>query len=186
MEKVINKFKKEYKIMAGEMPVVSGKVKPNSDKGELRFFQNADNLLCMEWRNLDKNMIHEPIVIFEDEWEWIKLDTQKGRVYKLQNKTFTDEQYYYWMQYPNKAEDILNEQTIKNILFTGRLEIDTSSEINSVDVIMKNEGENNINNSNNISETYNNNENKNKDIKNNSDFIKNFTKSFGKNKRIFF
>jgi hypothetical protein len=197
MEKVIKKFKKEYKILAGEMPVVSGKVKPSSDKGELRFFQNADNMLCMEWRNLNKNTVSEPLVIFEDEWDWTKLETQKGRVFKLQSKTFPDEQYFYWMQYPNKAEDLLNEQTIRNILATGRLEIDMSSELNSVDAIMKNEEETDIktdgikNNNNTINKS---NSDSNPPLNNaqissrggsnnNSDFIKNLAKSFGKNKR---
>jgi len=128
-----NKVKKSnnlnvLKIAAGEMPIVSGKVKPNSDKGEIRIFIR-DELLQFEWTNLDKNISTDPIVIFQAEWDWVKVQTQKGRVYKLQNKCFPEEQFFYWMQGQNKSEDEINEVKIKNILESGKLEEELYEEI---------------------------------------------------------
>jgi hypothetical protein len=164
---------KEYKIQAGEMPIVAGKVKPNSDKGEIRIYIN-DGLLNFEWKNIDKNITYEPLVIFGGEWEWVKLNTQKGRVYKLQNKSFPDEQFYYWMQNPNKTDDEINETIINNILNTGRLEInESSSEIEDlgVDSVIKRE------------ETQNETGNTTTNTKN-TDFIKNFSNSLAFAKRM--
>lgn len=136
---------KEYKIRAGEMQVVGEKVKPNPDKGEIRFFINREELLNFEWRNLDKKSSIEPLVIFEGEWEWKKISTGKGRVYVLQNKTFIDDQLFFWMQYPNTAEDKMNETIITNILNTGKLEIDETTEgevsLEGIESILKKEGE---------------------------------------------
>lgn len=141
---------KEYKILAGEMKIVEGKVKPNADKGEIRFYVNRDQLLNFEWRNLDKNITTEALVIFENEWEWKKVQTMKGRVYILQNKSFAEDKFYFWMQYPNKAEDEVNENIISNILSTGILEIDETlkgdKNHSGVESIMKNEEKNESNN----------------------------------------
>jgi hypothetical protein len=176
MQNISKKTKhvKEYKILAGEMPLISGKVKPNSDKGEIRFSVN-DGLLNFEWRNLDKNISTEPLVIFEGEWEWTKVQTQKGRVYKLQSKTFIEEQFYYWMQYPNKSEDDMNETIINHILSTGRLEINENPNVledSGVESVVKredngNQGGNNLNTG----------------ATKNSDFIKNFANSMNMAKR---
>jgi hypothetical protein len=176
MQNISKKTKhvKEYKILAGEMPSISGKVKPNSDKGEIRFSVN-DGLLNFEWRNLDKNISTEPLVIFEGEWEWAKVQTQKGRVYKLQSKTFLEEQFYYWMQYPNKSEDDMNETIINHILSTGRLEINENPNVledSGVESVVKredsgNQGGNNLNTG----------------ATKNSDFIKNFANSMNMAKR---
>lgn len=179
MERKKNKFTKEFKISCGEMPVVSGKVKPNKDKGELRFFYNSDNMLCLQWVNIDNNTFNEPLVIFGGEWQWLKQETKKGRVYLLQSTTFPDENYYYWMQYPNTENDSLNEKRIGHILESGNLEINeekNEKEETSVDVIMKNEE--NINNSDNKT-------NNKKSNKNNLNFIKNLANSIKNNSSKF-
>jgi hypothetical protein len=129
MERERRKIKsKEFKILAGEMSTIDGRVKPNSDKGEIRFYINPDQLLTFQWKNLDKNNCSEPLVIFEGEWEWVKIDTMKGRVYILQNKSFPEDRLFYWMQYPNKSEDSTNETIINNILSSGQLVINESNE----------------------------------------------------------
>jgi hypothetical protein len=157
-----------FKIAAGEMPVVSGKVKPNSDKGEIRIFIR-DELLQFEWTNLDKNISSDPIVVFQGEWDWVRVQTQKGRVYKLQNKCFPEEQFFYWMQGQNKSEDEINEVKIKNILESGKLEEEFENEMDDencgIDSILRKEEQ--PSNSN-----------------NNVDFIKNLanTLSLGKSK----
>jgi hypothetical protein len=166
------KLNKEYIIQAGEMPMVSGKVKPNSDKGEIRFYEK-DGLLNFEWKNTIKNISTEPLVIFEGEWEWVKVQTQKGRVYKLQNKTFQEDQFFYWMQNPNKSEDELNETIINNILNTGKLEINENpkeQEDSGIESIIKRED-----NSNQAVPNQNQNSN--------MDFIKNFANSINMAKR---
>lgn len=168
------KLNKEYIIQAGEMPMVSGKVKPNSDKGEIRFYEK-DGLLNFEWKNTIKNISTEPLVIFEGEWEWVKVQTQKGRVYKLQNKTFQEDQFFYWMQNPNKSEDELNETIINNILNTGKLEINENpkeQEDSGIESIIKREDNSN-------QAVPNQNQN------NNMDFIKNFANSINMAKRKF-
>lgn len=176
MERKKNTHTKEYKIRVGEMPVVSGKVKPNKDKGELRFFYNPDNMLCLQWVNIENDSFNEPLVIFGGEWEWLRQETSKGRVYVLQSKTFPEEKYFFWMQYPNISDDSLNEKIINNILESGNLEVEdekNEKEQTSVDIIMKNEE--------NSSGSHQNKSNN----KNNSNFIKNLAQSLNKNSRKF-
>jgi hypothetical protein len=135
--------KPEFKLLAGQMVVENGKVKPNPNKGELRFAINSDNLLIFEWKDLETGISSEPLVIFDGEWEWVKRGTAKGRVYCLQSTTFGDK-LYYWMQYPNAAEDDVNENLITNILKTGRLELneekDATGDLGSVRNIVNSEG----------------------------------------------
>ena len=170
----INSRSKEFKIQCGEMPIVSGKVKPNSDKGELRFYTN-EGLLFFEWRNLDKNYSNEPLVIFGNEWEWVKHQTAKGRVYRLQNKNFPDDKFFFWMQFPNLAEDEMNANIINNILNTGKLEVNENpgvSDEQSMENFVKKEEGGDVEMSN---ETQ---ADKNKNL----DFIKNFTSTLAKTK----
>jgi len=129
---------KEFIVSAGEMNVVGGKIKPNSAKGQIRFYINQDEILCLEWINLESKISSEPLAIFGDEWEWKKIETLKGRVYILQNKMFSDSQYFFWLQYPNKAEDSLNDSIINNILKTGRLDIDENEQGNDVEMTVEN------------------------------------------------
>src|SRR5690349_8603824 len=106
------KFKSpEFKLQAGQMFTENGKVKPNPNKGEIRFSINSDNLLIFEWKDLQTNISTEPLVIFDNEWEWGKIGTQKGRVYCLKSVNF-DDKFYFWLQYPNSAEDQVNENII--------------------------------------------------------------------------
>lgn len=181
MESVKRKIKqKEYTILAGQMPVIDGKVKPDPSKGELRFFVR-DNMLTLEWKNLDTINTSEPLVIFENEWEWNKIQTSKGRVYALQSKSFPEEKHFFWLQYPNIAEDGANETIINNILNTGQLVINESNEsedITNIESVIKKEEitvQSNQNNQN-TQNTGNNNLN-NQTQQKNQDFIKNFSAS---------
>ena len=129
---------KEFIASAGEMNIVGGKIKPNPAKGQIRFFINRDDILCFEWINLESKISNEPLAIFEEEWEWKKIETVKGRVYVLQNIAFPDTQNFFWLQYPNKGEDSLNESIISNILKTGKLEIEDSEQGDDVDMTVEN------------------------------------------------
>jgi hypothetical protein len=167
--------KPEFKLLAGQMLVENGKVKPSPNKGELRFTYNPDNLLIFEWKDLNTNITSEPLVIFDSEWEWKKIGTQKGRVFCLQSTTFGDK-FYYWMQYPNAEEDHVNENIISNILKTGRLEINeekgsSDNGASSVENIIKNEEQKPVTNTTNVQPS---NQNK---SSTNADFIKNFANS---------
>jgi hypothetical protein len=173
--------KPEFKIQAGQMIVENGKVKPNPNKGEIKFSLNADNLLIFEWIDLITNIKSEPLVIFDSEWEWKKQGTQKGRVYILQSTTF-GEKFYFWMQYPNVAEDEVNMNIISNILKTGRLELNEEKEakdnVNNVESFIKAEGkESNTGNTNIAGNTNNNSK------ANNADFIKSFASSLRSTKK---
>jgi len=162
---------KEFKILAGEMKMAGNKIKANPAKGHLRFYINPDEILCLEWVELESNSTNEPLAIFEDEWEWKKIETMKGRVYVLQNRNFQEERNYFWMQYPNKAEDSQNEILINKILRTGKLELDEEDghgddvEMTVENIVKKEENTSNP--------THNPVSNK-QNVSNNSDFIKNF------------
>jgi hypothetical protein len=161
-----------FKISAGQMFVENGKVKPNPNKGELRFSINNDNLLIMEWKDIQNNISTEPFVIFDNEWEWKKIPTQKGRVYCLESLSFP-EKLFFWMQYTNISEDLMNENIISNILKSGRLEINEEKgekkETTSMENFSKNE--NTSTQTNNLQ---------------NSDFIKNLAQSLKTDKSIIF
>lgn len=156
---------KEMKISAGRMMIDNGKVKPDPSKGEIRIFRNRDQLLIWQWRSLEKEDDHE-LVIFEGEWEWIRVQTGKGRVYKLQNKVFEDDMFFYWMQNPKVELDQEIDEKIARILNTGKLEDE--------DVKKEEAGSTNQNNQTNLN---NNNNNQNKQQ---TDFLKTFTEAFGK------
>jgi hypothetical protein len=172
---------KEFRLLVGEMIVEDGKAKPNPDKGELRF-TTREGMLFFEWRNLDKKIDREPLIIFPGEWDWIRLGSQKGRVFMLQNTTFPEDKSIFWMQYPKKEEDDMNAIIIGNILKTGALIIDESVggdeyqyqdenanyNVSGVEDMMRSEQRNpntNTNTNNNIQSNSSN---------SNSDFIKNF------------
>jgi hypothetical protein len=167
---------KEFIVSAGEMNLVGGKVKPNPAKGQMRFYVNRDNILCLEWINLETSTSNEPLLIFEDEWEWKKIETAKGRVYVLQNKTFPDTQNFFWLQYPNKAEDSLNESIIKRVLKTGKLQLDENEQENDIEMTIENivKKEESLANAENKNLEIEKNNQSNNSVKN-SDFIKNFT-----------
>jgi hypothetical protein len=170
----------EFKLQAGQMFVDNGRVKPNPNKGELRFSINRDDLLVFEWKDLETNIVSEPLVIFDGEWEWVKKGTQKGRVYCLQSTTF-GEKFYYWMQYKNPEEDPINENIISNILKTGKLELNEEKEdkdtINNIENIVNTEQEG--------AKQTNGDTTKQAANMNNAEFIKSFTKSLrgGANKK---
>ncbi len=119
----ITKFlsKKELIIAAGAMPLKDGKIKPDPAKGEIRIFEQ-DGLLQFQWTNLDKNLSDDPLAIFSGEWEWTKIPSAKGRVYVLKSKCFEEEQFYFWLQSPNKDEDAENEQVVNLLFDAGNFE----------------------------------------------------------------
>ena len=159
-----------YKISAGQMFVENGKVRPNPNKGELIFTINNDNLLIMEWKDIHNNTSTEPLVIFDNEWEWKRVPTQKGRVYCLESLSFP-EKLFFWMQYNNLSEDQMNENIISNILKTGRLEINEEKDGKKETISMENfsKTENTNNQMNNLQ---------------NTDFIKNLAQSIKTEKSI--
>jgi hypothetical protein len=165
---------KEYKLLAGKMNLIGGKLKADPSKGEIRFYINRDRLLCFEWTNLDTKISSEPLVIFENEWEWKKVQTAKGRLFLLQNKHFTDDQHFFWLQYPNTEEDGINETIISNILSTGKLEISETkggeNEMMDVESTVKQDESNSRPQNSNIQQNSNQ-----QQTQNNADFIKNFS-----------
>lgn len=173
-----NVRQQEFKLQVGEMIVENGKIKPNPDKGELRiFFNNRDQVLCLQWINLDKNIEREPLIIFPLEWELRKLGTTKGRVWVLQNTTFEEDKFFFWLQYSNKAEDETNEVIVNNILKTGSLVIDETKEgegnnMTGIEGIIRSESDSQAKVNNNIQS------NANISANTNADFIKNFTNTF--------
>lgn len=115
-----SKSTNEYIIKCGEMKIDQGKVKPNPNKGNIVISVNSDKLLCWQWISLDKKTVSEPIVIFSDEWEWIKVPTGKGRVFQLKNKCFEDIFVYWLFDYDDVKEKIMiNDVSI--ILKNGSL-----------------------------------------------------------------
>jgi hypothetical protein len=180
MQSNIKRKSPEFKIPAGQMFVENGKVKPNPSKGEMRFSINSDNLLIFEWKDLNTNISSEPLVIFDGEWEWTKIGTQKGRVYCLKNVNF-DDKFFFWMQYPNAAEDQANENIITNILKTGRLELneekESDSSINSVEKMVNSESVNKTGSDKNNNTGVNVDKTKGT-TSSNADFIKSFAQSF--------
>jgi hypothetical protein len=174
-----NKSKqKEFIILAGEMKIVGNKLKPNPAKGQIRFYINPDDILCFEWIDLESKTSNEPLAIFEEEWEWKKIETMKGRLYFLQSKNFPEERSFYWMQYPNKAEDSLNEKIINKILRTGKLEIEEENgQGDDVEMTVENIVKREESMSNQASNFFENNNiptGNNQNVINNADFIKNF------------
>lgn len=113
--------KNEIVIKAGIMSVHEGKIKPDSSKGEIRVFL-SDGMILFQWTNLDKNIADEPLAIFSGEWEWTKIPSSKGRVYVMRSKCFEDAQYYFWIQSPNKEEDLLNEKYLNEIFDSGNFD----------------------------------------------------------------
>jgi hypothetical protein len=109
-----------FRIEAGEMKVENGKVKPNTNKGEIKISINPDNILIFEWTDLQTNTTTDPLAIFGNEWQWNKIPTQKGRVYCLESEVY-GEKYFYWLQYTDSSQDSINESIISNILKTGKL-----------------------------------------------------------------
>lgn len=114
-------IKKELKIAAGAMPLKEGKIKPDPAKGEIKIF-DQDGLLQFQWTNLDKNLSDDPLAIFSGEWEWGKIPSAKGRVYVLKSKCFEEEQFYFWLQSPNKDEDAEKELVINLLFDAGNFE----------------------------------------------------------------
>ena len=162
----------EIKFLAGQMPIKDGKIKPDSTKGEIRIYER-DGLLIFQWTNLDKNTADEPLAIFSDEWEWIKISSAKGRIYQLKNKCFEEAQHFFWMQSPNINQDSENEKNINKIFQSGNFSVLNQNVIEKED---KNEitGFNNFENQN---------KNKNENTTNN-DFIKSFSNSMNNLKSI--
>ena len=109
---------KDFTFDCGEMVIVDGKAKANPDKGSIRFYTNDDGIVLMEWKNKTKGTTKEPLAIVAGDWTWKKIGSQKGRVFMLQNTSFTDEKYLYWLQCPRDKDDsIVN--TVNTILSTG-------------------------------------------------------------------
>jgi len=192
MESTINNIKiqnkNEIRIPAGIMPIKDGKIKPDTSKGEIKIFQQ-DGLLQFQWTNLDKNISDDPLVIFSGEWEWAKIPSNKGRVYVLKSKCFEEEQFYFWMQSPNKELDIENEFLLNKIFEAGNFECLRNN--NGDEIIDKNEitGINNYeqtqnSNANNNFNDSNMNKNQNGKAISNQDFIKNIANTFKNIKRI--
>lgn len=110
----------EFRFNCGIMELANGKVKPLPDKGSVRIYVNPDNLLCWEWNSNDSKKEEEPVVLFSDEWEWIRIPTNKGRVYQLKSKCFED-QMFYWLQDLDQSKEAELESRIKEIILTGSL-----------------------------------------------------------------
>ena len=93
---------KDFTFDCGEMVIVDGKAKANPDKGTMRFYPNDDGIVLMEWMNKTKGTTKEPLAIVAGDWTWKKIGSQKGRVFMLQNTSFTDEKYLYWYEIENR------------------------------------------------------------------------------------
>jgi hypothetical protein len=180
MQKCSQIKQKEFTFQAGEMLIENGKAKANPDSGIIRFYIGRDQMLFFEWKNITKNLSSEPLVILGGEWVWKKIQTQKGRLFMLQSVSYPEEKFLYYMQYPNKSEDQMNENLVNNILKTGTLELNEDkpqeNEEMSVEGIVKAEKEKveavntNTGNINQVNPSPNNNAGS-------SDFIKNFANS---------
>ena len=113
----------EFRFKCGRMDVIEGKVKPIPDKGYVKIYKNEDSLICWEWYDLNTNKTSqdEPFVIFEDNWQWEKVSSGKGTVYKLTSTEY-EEAYFYWIQEPKNEEKYKQiEERVKRILKTGSL-----------------------------------------------------------------
>jgi len=122
--------KQEFSFKCGQMLIENGKVKPDPSKGIVKISYNPDGLLCWQWINLNDSLKNsEPIVIFSDEWEIVKVSSKKGRVFQLKSKCF-DDYYVFWMQEPDATKDSEIEEGIKKILTTGVIEIKEKSKRN--------------------------------------------------------
>lgn len=113
--------KNEYYIKCGEMKIENGKVKPSSVKGQVKIFTNNENFLCWQWFSLEQNAASEPLVIFSDEWEWVRVNVKKGRVFQLKSKCF-DDVYLYWIQDSDVSKDEKMENDVKKILSEGKID----------------------------------------------------------------
>ena len=137
MEKTINT--NQFSFKCGEMKIELGKVKPSNIKGKVQIYKNLDNLLCWQWVSEDLKIQNEPIVIFSDEWEWIKVPVSKGRVYQLKSKCFEDT-FIYWLQETDLSNDKNLEDSIVKILKEGKVhdqevKVNTNNNQNLMDTI---------------------------------------------------
>lgn len=132
-----------FKFKCGEMEVVNTKVKPKKDAGFIKVYFNSDKILCWQWFSEDANQSTELVAIFADEWEWLKVPVNKGRVYQLKSKCF-EESYFYWLQDPDTSKDSDLSQRITHILNTGdikekseevkthqQMDVEKTTEVNS-------------------------------------------------------
>ena len=165
---------KEFKFNAGEMKIIDGKAKANTDKGEIRIFYNPElELTCFEWKNLTKNTVTEPIMLTPGDWKWEKISSQKGLVYVLQNVHYKEEKHIFYMQFNKKFDEQINKKAEK-FVFSGEIDENLNNNTNK-------EGESvpmNIDEiNNNINNNVNNNTNNNNTNNNNIDFISKFTQA---------
>jgi hypothetical protein len=135
---------KEFSFKCGEMKVEDGKVKPSPTKGKVKIFYNPDSLLCWQWVSEDSQISAEPLVIFSDEWEWLKITVGKGRVYQLKSKCFEDV-FIYWMQDSDLCKDMQTDEIVNKILLDGKLEIKNENTTNSKPVVDSNKNSQSIN-----------------------------------------
>lgn len=139
-----------YSFKCGQMNVVNSKVIPDSRKGKVIIFVNSDQLLCWQWISDDKSFMTEPLVIFTDEWDWIKIKTGKGKVYQLKSKTFEDSFLFWLIEADNSLEAQINDD-ILTILRDGKLASKDDSHKNNKNVnINDNNSNNQLNGSNNV------------------------------------
>ena len=126
-----NSKTQEFRFRAGRMFIEGGKVKPDPTKGEIRIYISLDGLLSFQWVDSSNTKTDEPIVIFSDEWDWVKIGSQKGRVYLLQNKTFEDDKNFFWLQDPDTSKDQEINDKMKQIVETGAFPVPISANTGS-------------------------------------------------------
>lgn len=171
-----------YSFKCGQMNIINGKVVPDTRKGKVMIYINYDQLLCWQWVSEDQSFKTEPLVIFTEEWDWIKIKTGKGRVYQLKSRNFEDSFLYWLIEADNSLESKINDD-ILIILKDGKL---NSSEKNKINVNENNNSETNTNvnatlsntNSNNNTNTNSNSNNTNSNQNNsvsNKDWINNLS-----------
>jgi hypothetical protein len=147
-----------YSFKCGQMNVVNSKVIPDTRKGKVIIFVNSDQLLCWQWISDDKSYMTEPLVIFTDEWDWIKIKTGKGKVYQLKSKTFEDSFLFWLIEADNSLEAQINDD-ILTILRDGKLTSKDDSYKNNKNVNINDNNSNNQINQNGSNSDINNNSN---------------------------